>query len=836
MFGLTHITLSRLFLALLLVPLTGFTEPTSDTSTAMETSLLRFANKLYAITLTASSTAQSAVAMKKVYPDLIVYQTHVSVAGSRLNFLRLGFFASQDEAKAMLPKVRSLYPDAWVTQVTPLEQVTALGIDLETLAKTIVRPSPAGVPPSAPPAPAKPSAGYALHLDVATSPQFTPPSLPTALKSYHLYVQRLTGAQGMEFHLNLGVFADRESAEQARDKLLARYPQATLREITAGEKAQVATLPVQPAPGMTAKPAAPSVAAKTPTPGTDDTAQRARGLLDRAQDQIIAHQYDAAVKTLTEILALPKNIYTADAIEYTGLAYDRSGQIPLAILNYQAYLVVFPDGPGMYRVNQRLQALRTAPPPAPGAPAPTTVTGLYEPHVVGTLSQFYNRGASRSLVNVPTAGEAPLLTATTQASLATNLNMTSTYQTEHFDNRFVLGDFYTYSHTFDPPDNSYPAYDTTNYLSAAYYETRDKQAGYTARLGRLLGTSWGIFGRYDGAQFIYSLTPGWRVAVSAGSPKEYKVDANRKFYGASVDAGPVANHWFGNLYYLHQEVDGIVDRQAVGSELRYADTLHSAYVLFDYDTSYQELNVGVFQLNWRTGGAMTYTLLVDHRLLPTLQTTNAIFGNPNVSSFSVLENTANLAAIRKEALDRTVTANNYSAGFNWQVNSKWQLGGDARLYNTSTVPAIDTNPAIPGTGDIYVYTLQTRGSGLLSPRDITQISISHKTGAAVEGNTLSFTNTTLFGQALTFDTRLRLSKEHTRTSYTNAITRSETLLLSPSLRLSYRIKNSLSLEAEYGYERSVSSTDTYDTNTGIHTYSRPDLGLRYYTIGYRWNF
>ena len=149
MFRLTPIVLPGLLLALLLVPMTGFTETRSYTAAA-DTSLLRFTDKFYAINLDASDTTTSPAVMRKAYPDLIVYQTHVNVAGSRLNYLRLGFFANKDEARATLATVRSWYPDAWVVQITPLEQVTALGVDLDALAQTAARPAPASAPPSVP--------------------------------------------------------------------------------------------------------------------------------------------------------------------------------------------------------------------------------------------------------------------------------------------------------------------------------------------------------------------------------------------------------------------------------------------------------------------------------------------------------------------------------------------------------------------------------------------------------------------------------------------------------------------------------------------------------------
>lgn len=815
-----RITLSILLSVLLLIPLNSFAA--ADAS-AVPAFLRQFANKFYVITLTASYTKQSNAALKKAFPNLVIYDTRVNVAGAQLEFRRLGFFATREEAEAILPTVHRWYPDAWVTQATPIEKVSATGVDLEALPPTTA--------PSTPPE--KTSAGYALYLSVAANPRFALPVLPAALRRYRFYVRRVAKAGRTKYDLSFGIFNDRESAESARNELLARYPQATVREVGARERSQVAALPIQSAPAITAK---------VPATAIDDITGRAAALLDRARDQINARHYDAAVKTLNDVLILPKNVHTGEAIAYMAAAYDRAGQIQQAILYYQIYLRVYSGGPETQRVDRRLKTLLATLPPA--VPAASATAALYTPHVVGMLSQFYTRGATRSVINAPTAGAQPLLTTTTQTSASTNLNLTTNYQTERFDNYFILRDTNTYNHMPNQIYGGYPSYDDYDYLSAAYYESKTKQSGHIVRLGRQPGSTWGTIGRYDGAQFVYSLTPSWRLALTGGSPNEYQVGASRTFYGAAVDAGPVANHWFGNLYYVRQDVDGLIDRQAVGSELRYADPLHSAYSLFDYDTSYRTLNVGTLQITWRTAGALTYNLLADHRLFPNLQTTNAIFGNMTYDmSFSRLEETGmSLADIRKLALDRTVTSNNYDAGINWQVSSKWQLGSDLRMYNTGAVPAINITPAIPGTGNIYVYSLQARKAGLFSPNDISQIGVSHKVGPTVEGNALSISNTVLLGQTWTVDSRLNLSKERTWSSYTDFTTgnpintSTDTLLVSPSLHLSYHFKNSLSLEAEYGYQRSVFTTDYYNTTTGVHAYSEPRTSLRYYTVGYRLNF
>jgi hypothetical protein len=55
---------------------------------------------------------------------------------------------------------------------------------------------------------------------------------------------------------------------------------------------------VKPAePEIVAKPATPDVKARTAASGIDDTERQPQALLDHAQDQIIARQFDAVVKT-----------------------------------------------------------------------------------------------------------------------------------------------------------------------------------------------------------------------------------------------------------------------------------------------------------------------------------------------------------------------------------------------------------------------------------------------------------------------------------------------------------------------------------------------------------
>jgi len=105
---------------------------------------------------------------------------------------------------------------------------------------------------------------------------------------------------------------------------------------------------------------------------------------------------------------MPKNIHTADAMEYTGLAYDQAGKVQQAIQHYQKYLRVYPGSRSGYRIRQRLQILQKGPPStATATPSITVVAGLLELHAIRMFVTALNCNASLSLVNVSAAGAAP---------------------------------------------------------------------------------------------------------------------------------------------------------------------------------------------------------------------------------------------------------------------------------------------------------------------------------------------------------------------------------------------------------------------------------------------
>jgi hypothetical protein len=800
--------------ALLCIPQLIFAAETAGNEhrTAAEQPAAAFEGMLYTVTLAASygPARLDTINIAQAFPSLVIYQAVVVAADSKLFFVRVGFFATREEAEVAKRKIRTWYPDAWVVKVTEREQAKALGVDLEGPSKS------AAAKRALLPAPTPIEQYFSIRLATSSNKQFPATVIPPALVKYRLYVVKIAESGKTEYQLSLGVFDRKEDADAARVLMSAAFPQAAVSKIATAEKKQVAALPEKPVTSPAVKPKLSEI--QQPTQA--ETFLRAKTLVDKGLDLLAARDYAQAYRSFDEVLTLPNSQFTAVALEYLGVVRDRAGEIERAKYQYELYLRVYPDGEAAPRIRQRLAALN-----APIPEAPPEKQAPPQSKIFGGLSQFYNRGASQNDTTVPSGTQLPTLISTNQSSLYSTLDLSASFATERFENRFVLHDQNTHSFLTDVPSD--------NWLSAAFLETRDKKLGYLVRLGRQSLNSLGVFGLFDGGLFTYNLSPQWRANVVIGEPRDYNVYADRSFYSVSLDAGPIASSWWGNAYFFQQKVEGYIDRQAVGAELRFQEPKHSIYSLFDYDTSYSVLNVGVVQVNWQTDSDTTFTLLADHRQLPLLQTTNAVYGNL-VNSFTEYLQLYNddIEAIRTIALARTATSINYDLGIYQQVTKTWQLGGDVRRYSISETQTIDPIPGVPGTGNvgypgtgnIYVYTLQARATGLLSPNDLTIFGVSHKSSDTVNGNALSFTNRSIFAQDWTLDTRLRVSKERT----TEEAMDTEILLISPAVRLSYRISKNLAFETEVGAEIS----DINDLLSQQQTSSR----LKYFSLGYRWNF
>ena len=827
----------------------------SDEKNGPETETDTRTEKHFVVTLRSSFTPISDKQAKRDFPDSPVYLIQSKAFDKTVYLVRVGFFENYADAMAFRERALAKYPAAQVSEIARNEYLT-IQRTLPTpkpaaaaIAAKKIEPKPApAVPPTPTPAPTPPaSAGvfspkalYAILLEESSqaAPAARAP-LPASLKNYRLYATQTRDKNKTLYQLKLGFFENEQDVYAARKQLKDTYPNTKVIRTTLNEQkdsvrtalSAPAVLPSVVAPALKASPgvvakvpvptptlpaAVPEITPSATTAPTTPYDRDALALLDKGRAALARGDNNVAIATLDQLLRLPPNRYSQDAQELIGLARQRAGETIAARKEYELYLRLYPTGEGSDRVRQRIATLdatiTTTPPAALKTVKPRTEA---QSTIVGNLSQFYYHGASKldSTTLTPTANaqNQPSLTQTDQSSLVTSLNFTHRYRSEDYDNRLVIRDTFT--------KNFLKGQEDTNRPSAIYYELKDRKLDYSARVGRQPGGSSGVLGRFDGVLAGYNFSPKWRINVVGGIPADISYDSHLSFLGTGIDIGPFAEHWGGSLYTIEQKVDGVTDRHAVGSEIRYFSQVFTMYGLFDYDMEFKTSNIAMVQSNWIATSGTSVHVLLDRRKTPSLSLTNALFGEADTSIKSQLQ-TKSYEALKQQALDLTSTTNLYSAGVSQPLSTRWQAGFDVQSAHTSSTVGSANQPAQPDTGTIYTYTGNLIGTGIFTQRDVNVISISHIVAPTYDGNSYSLTNRLLWGASWSLDTTLSWYSQH------DSSTNTDVDRFSPSLKPSYKWKQNITLEAEFGEE--------HTTNKG--TLTEDTTRRRYWSLGYRWDF
>jgi len=735
------------------------------------------------------------------------------------------------------------------------------GIDPHSIEILVKRPAVAVAKPSKPVKPVAPGR-YAIALDTHSSvEEASAAPLPRELSRYQIFLSKSEIADMPLYDRNIGYFDTPDEAEIIRERILSKFPNSRVVDTSAATLPAVAEprpapapvpdsktqpkvavtpapsvpktvppVPPAPVPGAPAAPVASPPALPKPSepsapvvPGapavaataTPEVERQAREAMEKARSAFAAAKWDEAIDPLNQLLILPPNSQSQQAQEMVGIARDRSGQLGKAKAEYELYLKLYADAEGASRVKERLALLekrlaempaRAKPPSAPlEAQAPVK-------SVFGSFAQYYYDGKTKSdtAFNTPTSADQSSLTSRDLSSIVTTADVNARYRSEQSDLRFVFRDTDVVSLIDKNPSR--------NRLDAAYVDYRGLQNPYSLRLGRQIGTSGGILGRFDGAIAGYKFAKNWRINLEAGEPVDYGLDSNRYFYGLSLDAENIFDNWSGNVYAIRQRVDGIPDREATGGEVRYFKNGSSLYSTLDYDTLYNKINIATIQGSVQTAGLTTFTVLYDFRKAPPLSTTNAVFGQP-VTSISELLKTNTEDQLRQQALAVTADVTQVLASVTTPVTASWQLGADYRLTNVGPLPAYNDIPATQGTGDINSVTLQAIGSNLYSHRDINVFSTAFLTSPTFHGESVAYSNLTGIGEKWTIEPSLRF---YTQSDNTDTKTNRYTAVL----RLTYAIRQSVSLEGEFDLERSIIDTPLQrDTATN-----------QFFYVGYRVTF
>ncbi len=562
----------------------------------------------------------------------------------------------------------------------------------------------------------------------------------------------------------------------------------------------------------------------------------AEDLMKLGHKALIAGENEQALGIFNALLNLPPNKQSQAAQEWIGVARQRSREYEKAKAEYELYLKLYPEGEDAARVRQRLASLQEVINQRAQAKTARSAKKIDEKRVYGSVYSYYYGGYSQTETTDKVANSTTNRSSHDQSLSQTAFDVTGRYRKDEYDNKFVVRGTYSYNLLALDDDRR-----NISRLRALYYE-HSSQDSYFVRVGRQPGNTGGVLDfRFDGAWVRYVAVPQFfNVNLIAGQPRQFSLTSNfvpddprnfradlkRYFYGVNVDIGPIGQAWNSNLYFINQMVNGVVDRRAVGTELRYAANGKNAFSLIDYDVSYNVLNVAMLNGTWVTEGT-TYTLLADHRKTPYLQTTNALFGTPGAQLTNI--NTTNESLLREQAKAVTATSDLFLVGVLHSVSKDWQLGGDFRynkisgtgqtnclviLPGTTTLflnPNAQTDAACslqaqPGSGSILTYTAQAIGTKFPFENTTFVANASYITSPAYRAQSLTINSLARFGPQLQVDGFVLLY--HQKDSFDVDLYRA-----TPTIRMNYRFFDDWTFEASGGYEKTLTNSPQQKDST-----------------------
>jgi hypothetical protein len=550
--------------------------------------------------------------------------------------------------------------------------------------------------------------------------------------------------------------------------------------------------------------------APAPVPTSPEVEARASELMAQSNAANDSGDYPASIGMLDALLNLPPNSFTRKAQEEIGMTRLKAGDRSRARGEFETFLKLYPQGADSDLVRQFLQNL---PPEVVVAqtrkgPEPVSV-------ISGSFSTFYYGGESKvqstDFAESPVGGLAtvasnPELTNKDQSQFQYNLDVNWRYRDADREQRFVLRENYS--------QNLLPNQADRERLSALYYEQRDFGPGTSFKLGRQSPTGAGILYRFDGVVAGYRFAPKWKVNATYGVPTDPLLDANRVFYGVSVDADALTQHSSGTVFINQQTIDGEVDRSAVGTELRYFKDGMVLSGQIDYDQMLKGLNVLSMQGSWQSQDNMVVNFLADRRATPIRTLGNLLFyqtTSPFARSINELLSTVQtdgsitpIDILRNRVNAITSYQTQAMAGITVPVSEKWQTGANINYTTVDAIPEFHLNEfdfaGQPATGDLWSLGLQLIGSNLYSARDTHVFSFNYLTGPTYQGILYGYNNLTGF-EKWQVEPSIRYY-----TQSDSAGTRIDRW--TPGVRMSYRAFKQVTLESDFSYEIAETSSST----------------------------
>ena len=289
----------------------------------------------------------------------------------------------------------------------------------------------------------------------------------------------------------------------------------------------------------------------------------------------------------------------------------------------------------------------------------------------------------------------------------------------------------------------------------------------------------------------------------------YGLASELRFLGNSFDVKP---------YFIEQYNDDVLDRRAIGTELRYYHAGLARFGLLDYDSAYDEAGILLWNGNWRSDNQLTLFFNVDYRRSPLLTTSNALIGQSE-TDLGTLVATLGEDAVRQLAEDRSATTKLLSLGAAWPISNATTLRTDVTATAISSTPASQGVAATAESGPDVYYAVQFVSSDFFALDDTSILQFQY--GDTEASSRYSVIGSTRF--PVTNALKLMPRAVLTLRDNDNGQDRTD---FSASLRADYRYGKDLYMDVELSLDHSdvdEAGVDERDT--------------RYYLVAtYRWLF
>ena len=517
--------------------------------------------------------------------------------------------------------------------------------------------------------------------------------------------------------------------------------------------------------------------------------------MEEIRQALARDDHGRAIQLLSKLLQLPSHKYSQEAKELIGVAREKKGQVARAKLEYQEYLRLYTEGEGSERVKNRLAAIDLAQVEPREKLKEVKAKTNSEIDTFGRFSQRYYQDITKT----DTSGT------TNRSTLTSFLNVSSRYRDEEYDVRGFFNE--TQVHPLlgggkDDPD-----------LNNAYVDIKNRLQKYSAVVGLQSSNKGGVFGRFIGAQASYEFLPKYELTATVGKPKAFSSgdDAgDRIFYGTSLSVGSFVENWDGNAYYIQQNIEGMIDRQAVGGDVRYADKIYSVFASVDYDVSYRVLNLVFLRAGWKANDQTRIDVNYNIRQQPLIFTSSAVQSEGvGFTKLKELQAVASESEIRDKVSNLSSLSTMLTLSAVYDIDQNNQINADITtstinsrpdvkllkcLHSTTCNESDKTVPAQPKYGPDNSYSVQYIASNYFVERDIHIFGGRFSNGAGRSQTSLFLQSRFPYDEQWYIGPRIRLDTTQNNTDS------SKVTHPGVAVKLDYRWKKQVSFEAELGYD------------------------------------